>query len=79
MNARSLVSAHFPGVSSLRIGFPSKRALFNFAQIAMVMGYLSAIVHPFDGDAMLLGLVCQMAALWLYVMSRDDAKTPPSA
>ena len=73
MNVRSLVSPVFPAVSSLRIGFPSKRALFNLAQLSMVMGYFVLMLWPFDGDAMLLGLLCQAAALWLYVMSRNTA------
>ena len=71
MNVRSLVSPVFPAVSSLRIGFPSKRALFNVAQLSMVMGYVVLTLRPFDGDAMMLGLLCQAAALWLYVMSRS--------
>ena len=79
MNARSLVSPAFSAVSTPRIGFPSKRRLFVLAQIAMVTGYVAPTLNPFDGDAMLLGLLCQAAAVWLYVMSRSASKATNAA
>lgn len=79
MNARSLISPDFSAISSPHLGFPSRRALFNLAQVSMVLGYVVLTLCPFDGDAMLLGLLCQAAALWLYVMSRHASKAPSSA
>jgi len=73
MNAQSQISPDLKPISTPRVAYPSKRSLFNFAQMAMVMGYIAPTVRPFDGDAMLLGLLCEAAALWLYVMSRADA------
>lgn len=79
MNARSLISPDFSALLSLRLGFPSKRALFHVAQLSMVLGYVVLTLCPFDDDAMLLGLLCQAAALWLYVMSRHTSTAPSSA
>ena len=54
----------------------SQRTKYVFAQTLMVLGYLTLIVNPFDGDAMLLGLLCQAAALMLYVASKQpETKT----
>ncbi|MGH7279890.1 MAG: hypothetical protein ACRELY_00060 [Polyangiaceae bacterium] len=79
MTARSLISPRFFTVSWPRVSFTSPRALYNFAQLMMVMGYVVVILNPLDGDAMLLGLMCQAVALGLYGVSRSASKTPPTA
>lgn len=78
MNARSLVSPIFPAVSRSLAGFSSKRAMFNLAQLSMVLGYAVLTLYPFDGDAMMLGLLCQATALTLYVFSRSASSSPSS-
>jgi hypothetical protein len=51
------------------------RTKYVLAQVVMVAGYVALIVNPFDGDAMLLGLLCQAVALMLYVSSKQPLKT----
>lgn len=53
--------------------YPSKKSQYGIAQAMMVLGYVVLCMNPLDGDAMMLGLICQALALTFYAMSRARA------
>jgi hypothetical protein len=74
MNAR--IQPYFSSIASIDIArvdsaLRSSRTKFILAQAFMVVGYLALIVNPFEGDAMMIGMLCQCVALLVYCWSKQ--------